>query len=364
MLGDLTGIHKVRKTLASGVSRYYYYTYRGGLLFWKTDGAPISEPAPRQFMEAYQRKLREKPPADRYAPDTIGRLIQAFDRWLDSPNNPRQPGERTKAQYRASFEAIRNEFGPVKLIAFQSRKMRPNIKKWHTSFARTPRTADVHLGTLVRLLNHALDEGLITSHVASDIDRLHSADRSSIIWEPDEIAALLNACPTEALRLSLRFASLVGLRQADCIHAPITGVKANHIELFTSKSGGRLEVVIPIFPELREVLDALDRLRSKYRHTIPTILFNSRGRPWTGHGLRASFRKAREACGIRKRFHDLRGTAVTRLKLAGLENEDIAEVVGWSKSDVEVIIRKYLSRDALAREKIKRIEENAPGTRL
>jgi integrase len=45
-------------------------------------------------------------------------------------------------------------------------------------------------------------------------------------------------------------------------------------------------------------------------------------------------------------FHDLRGTAVTKLYVAGLNDRVIAEIMGWEEQTVEKIIRRYVGRKA------------------
>lgn len=45
---------------------------------------------------------------------------------------------------------------------------------------------------------------------------------------------------------------------------------------------------------------------------------------------------------IDKRLHDVRGTFVTWLALAGLTNEQIARIVGWSEEKVADIRRRYV----------------------
>ena len=57
-------------------------------------------------------------------------------------------------------------------------------------------------------------------------------------------------------------------------------------------------------------------------------------------------------------FHDLRGTAVTRLALAGCTEAEIATITGHSLRSVRAIIdTHYLSRDpALAESAIRKLE--------
>jgi integrase len=79
----------------------------------------------------------------------------------------------------------------------------------------------------------------------------------------------------------------------------------------------------------------------------PLILTNTRGQPWTSDGFRTSWRKACDRAGINDlTFHDLRGTAVLRLAIAGATVPQIAAVTGHSLKDVEAILdAHYLARD-------------------
>jgi integrase len=108
----------------------------------------------------------------------------------------------------------------------------------------------------------------------------------------------------------------------------------------------------PCAAPLRAVLDVTAK-RS------PIILLNSDGRPWTSAGFRASWGKASAKAGITElTFNDLRGTAVTRLALAGCTEAEIVAITGHSLSDVRSILdAHYLHRDpALARSAINKLE--------
>ena len=69
---------------------------------------------------------------------------------------------------------------------------------------------------------------------------------------------------------------------------------------------------------------------------------NTRGRAWTANGFHASWRKActaAEVSGVT--FHDLRGTAVLRLFLAGGTEAEIATITGHSLRDVRSILDSH-----------------------
>ena len=91
----------------------------------------------------------------------------------------------------------------------------------------------------------------------------------------------------------------------------------------------------------------------------PIMLTNSEGKPWTSDGFRASWRKACSAAGVLGvTFHDLRGTAVTRLALVGATEAEIANITGHSLRDVHAILdMHYLARDpALGENAIRKLE--------
>ena len=103
---------------------------------------------------------------------------------------------------------------------------------------------------------------------------------------------------------------------------------------------------------LRAVLDETKRVS-------PLILTGVGKRPWTADGFRSSWRKACLKAKIEGvTFHDLRGTAVTRLAIAGCTEAEIATISGHSLAEVRSILdQNYLSRDyALAKSGIAKLE--------
>jgi integrase len=117
-----------------------------------------------------------------------------------------------------------------------------------------------------------------------------------------------------------------------------------------SKTGVRVQ--IRVGAPLKAALDAAPK-----RSTI--ILTTIDGKPWTPDGFRASWGKACKTAGVvGVTFHDLRGTAVTRLALAGASEAEIATVTGHSMRSVRAILdTHYLARDpALGESAILKLE--------
>jgi len=103
---------------------------------------------------------------------------------------------------------------------------------------------------------------------------------------------------------------------------------------------------------LKAALDATAK-----RSTL--ILTNHMGQPWTSHGFQSSWLRASRRAGIAGlTFNDLRGTAVTRLAIAGCTEAEIATITGHSLRDVRSILDlHYLARDpALAESAIAKLE--------
>jgi integrase len=128
------------------------------------------------------------------------------------------------------------------------------------------------------------------------------------------------------------------------------------------RSGDRRETVT----SPKGLRGELDRLRSQLAIPVDQqrthhILRTTLDRPWTRFGFGSSWRKACTKAGVvGLTYHDLRGTAVTRLALAGCSEAEIATITGHSMKDVGSILdAHYLHRDSrLAESAIRKLEES------
>jgi len=187
---------------------------------------------------------------------------------------------------------------------------------------------------------------LTSANPTEGIKKIYKADRSEIIWSDDELERVINACGTEELKHAIRLAVATGLRQGDLLTLPWNAIRGDTIVRKTSKRG-RI-AFIPVQP-LQHILDAIPR-RS------PVILTNSHGRPWEprGNGLRSSFDKAKLKAGIENRhWHDLRGTAATKLFEMGVPEADIAIWMAWSPTRLQPILDMYVAHDRVSQRILK-----------
>lgn len=165
--------------------------------------------------------------------------------------------------------------------------------------------------------------------------------------------------------LGVRFGAHSGFRLGDCVRVPRNAREGEEIIWATNKSRGMQDYCVPITDAMEQVLDELEFHRTKLDAPPMTMLFSSRGSPWTTRGLSRGLTHAFKEIGVTgKRFHDLRGTAETNYKLAGFSNEDIAEFLGWKIETVKQIIKRYVGREALVQSRVIRLNANKMRSKL
>lgn len=332
----LKGLNSKMKVLADGTKRTYWYAWKGGPRIEGTPGTP-------EFMASYNAAVSEKRKPAAGVLLSIMQGFQASDAFLG-----REP--RTRSDYVRHIKAIEAEFGDFPLGALTDRRTRGEFMAWRDRLAlRSRRQADYAWSVLARILSWALDRGLILANPCERGGRLYRATRSDRVWTDADEAAFLARAPAH-LHLPLILALWTGQRQGDLLRLPWSAYDGSAIRLVQGKTGAR--VVVPVGAPLKARLDVAPRLS-------PVILLNSEGRPWTGDGFRSSWGKACRAAGITGlTFHDLRGTAVSRLALAGCSEAEIATLTGHALRDVRSILdAHYLNRDpALALAAIRKLE--------
>jgi len=242
-----------------------------------------------------------------------------------------------KADVKRAFQAAKMA-GDFPLSALTDKRTRGIFKAWRERLAITSRRqADYAWVVLARVLSWGMDRGLVAENPCARGGRLYRGSRAEKIWTEADEAAFLERAPSH-LHLPLLLALWTGQRQGDLLRLPWSAYDGKHIRLRQSKGGAR--VVIRVGAPLKAALDAAPR-----RSTI--ILTTSDGRPWTPDGFRASWGKACRKAGITGvTFHDLRGTAVTRLAIAECTEPEIATITGHSLRSVRAILdTHYLARD-------------------
>src|SRR5262245_46373457 len=332
----LKGINSITKKLADGSKRTYWYAWKGG--------PPLrGEPGTPEFVASYNEAAARKATGPQ---GTILRLLQGYQQSTDFLDLR----DRTRSDYIGKIKQIEERFGDFPLAALSDRRTRGIFMEWRDKLAlKSRRQADYAWQVLALILQWALDRGTTTHNPCARGGRLYRGTRVEKIWTNDDEAAFLRSAPAH-LHLPLMLALWTGQRQGDLLRLSWSAYDGTHIRLKQSKTGAR--VVLPIGAPLKAALD----VATKYG---PLILTNSLRRPWTSHGFQASWHVAASKAGIvGVTFHDLRGTAVTRLAVVGCSEAEIATITGHSLRDVRSILdANYLHRDAaLAESAIRKLE--------
>ncbi|MFK4004435.1 tyrosine-type recombinase/integrase [Qipengyuania sp. NPDC077563] len=345
----LKGINRVKKRLADGSHVVYYYAWKGGPRLEGSPGSP-------EFIDSYNLALK----ARRVKPD--GLLRSVMSKYLASPIFLRL-AEKTRKDYVSHLRAIEGDFGDFPLAALGDSRTRGEFLEWRDNIGLTnPRQADYRFSVLARVLSWAVDRGYAPANPCKNPGRLYQSNRVDSVWTPQDEAAFYERAP-EHLHLALMMALWTGQRQGDLLALTWAGYDGKRISL-TQKKTNR-SVVVPVGGPLRSALDALksntiDRMGKAANLSSLKILTTQKGKAWTEDGFRTSWSKACAKAGVADvTFHDLRGTAVTRLALAGCTSPEIATVTGHSLKDVNAILdAHYLSRDSeLAESAIKKLEK-------
>ena len=342
----LKGLNRVRKRLADGSVVIYWYAWKGGPRLLGKPGSP-------EFQASYNAAIADHATSrTRAASGTLFFIMEEYQASAEF----RGLAERTRADYVAKIKLIEAKFGDFPLSALADRRSRGVFLGWRDQLASTSRRqADYAWTVLARIFSWTLNRGLVAANPCEKAGRLYRGSRSDKVWTSQDEAAFLTTAGSH-LRLAFLLALWTGQRQGDLLRLPWSAYDGIYIRLRQSKTGAR--VAIPVGAPLKLALDetALGR-------TSPIILTSTESKPWTADGFRSSWRKACSSAGITGlTFHDLRGTAVTRLAVAGCTEAEIAAITGHSLRDVAVILdAHYLHRDpALAESAIRKLEKGQP----
>ena len=332
----LKGINPVKKKLADGTRRTYWYAWKGG--------PPLrGEPGTPEFVASYNEAVARRVVTPQGA---LLSVLQAYQESADFNGL----AARTRSDYIKQIKVIEATFSDFPLSALTDRRTRGVFMAWRDRLAlKSRRQADYAWQVFAGILSWGQNRGLVLANPCAKGGRLYRGSRADKIWTADDEAVFLKSAPVQ-FHLPLLLALWTGQRQGDLLRLPWSAYSGTHIRLRQSKTGTR--VTIPVGAPLKAALDAAKK------HG-PLILANSFGLPWTSHGFQSAWGAAARKVGIvGVTFHDLRGTAVTRLAMVGCSVPEIATITGHSLRDVNSILdANYLHRDpALAESAIRKLE--------
>ncbi|MGV8834217.1 MAG: tyrosine-type recombinase/integrase [Devosia sp.] len=343
---DLGGIHRVRKRLARGDIKTYYYAWRGG------PRINVDIRDQKAFAAEFHRLTCFQAP-ERDA-STISHIISLYCAAADYTGL----SKKTKEGYDTALVRIKAKFGTMPIEALEEKGARSIIRQWRDDdLSGSPRSADLTMAVFTKVLNFAKDEELILRNPLDALTKLSSGTRKDIIWSDDQMALFAAVGPTHLVRAMI-LAKWTGQRQADLLKLTWLAYDGEYIRLQQGKAGrGKAgkRVKILVSAELRATLETIrDEQKARAEHPDPrkrkalpaTILTTENGVPWKS-GFKASWgaavkdtaRRSGETFGVT--FHDFRGTFITLAYRAGVAIKDIAEASGHDEKECERVIRQH-----------------------
>jgi len=337
------GLYKRPATLADGTRVIYYYAWRGGPRL-------TSEPHSPAFVAEWQKATEARKAPERAATGLLQDTINAYR----ASARYRSLADETRKGYARMISRIEAEFSDLPIRALANQATRGIMLDWRDTLAlSSPRQADYALSVLQAILSWAWDRRRIPAHpLERRLGRVYQGSRVDRVYGAGDIA-LIGTMPAH-IRLPAMVALEVGQRESDVLRLTWAAYDGTALNVRQSKTGAPVRV--PVTRELKALLDAAPR------RTL-TICATSRGTPWTLDGFKASWRKVKP---VGLTFHDLRGTAVTRLAVSGCTHIEIHAVTGLSLKSIGAILeRHYLHADPrIAQAGIRKLEKHKAGTKV
>ncbi len=319
----------------------FYYRRRG-----RKRVALPGRPGDPEFTAAYfeaDRDPRSEPTID---VGTFNGLAHAYKR---SPNFI-SLRDSTKTTYKRELDRFCAEHGTKRVTHLQRRHIRDMMAA--RASAGGPEAAN-NLFRIVRILcAFAIDNEVRSDNPTLGIKRFRKSGDGFPAWSEEDIAAFLTRWSSGTLeRLALVLLLYTGQRRSDVIRMGWQHVRVDTIRVSQSKTGAQL--VIPMHPELKAVLDRLPK-----EHL--TFLTTQYGKPFKNAAAFGNrFRQWCNAAGLPNRSaHGLRKSAAVRLVEAGCSSKEVAAITGHASLREIERYTKAAEQEKLARAAIARLIEN------
>lgn len=331
---NLKHIHRVRRRLADGSFREHFYH--------RLTRKPITgEPGSKEFLDSYRQAAAPEVRATRQLRDLVVH-------YQASPEF-RGLAPATRRDYQRYLDRLVQHFGDMPIKALNDRRIRGDFLAWRDDLAKTSaRGADMQIVVTQALLSWTHNRGLIEHNHLAKPGRVYKGNRAEMIWRDEDIDAFMQVAPAE-LQHAMVLALETGQRQGDLLRLSWSAYDGRSIALRQQKTGR--PVSFPVTARLKRMLDSMPRRAT-------TVLTTSRGSPWKADHFRHSWAEACQAAGINGlHFHDLRGTAITRLSEAGCTPQEIATISGHSLQSIAAILDVYSARTpSLATTAVQKLE--------
>jgi integrase len=331
------GLKPVRRTLATGETRLYWYhratgqrlqhdpeTAEGLLEVRRLDGLAEPVPCPARSLAALWDAYR------------------GSEEW-------RALKPRTRSDYQAVRDWIGDRAKKVLVVDVST----PDVLKLRDQAARE--TNRRFANYVVQVLRMLFEWGRLRNwlkrrdgtHAANPamgklaLRRPKGARKVNRAWSQAEVRAFMAAAPTQLL-VPFALGLFAGMRQGDALIVTWSAYNGHRIDWIAGKNGE--ECSAPVTGIFKRILDQAKKRRGR----AVQIAFNVYKEPWTQSGFRASFfklvRKLTEAGHLQPgcTFHGLRHTIAAGAREGGESNARVAAAIG----DKSAAMADIYARDA------------------
>jgi len=209
--------------------------------------------------------------------------------------------------------------------------------------AATPAQARNFLDAMRGLFRWAHRAGLIKVDPTAGVNNPPRRKGDGFVaWTEEDVAAYETKWPLGTRqRVWLSVLLYTGLRRGDAVRLGRQHVREGVATIKTEKSGGDVEVTLPILPVLQEALDAgpCGDL---------TFIVGQNGKPLTKESFGNLFRAACKEAGVPGSAHGVRKIAATRAANAGATVAQLEAIFGWTGGTMASHYTRKADRKRLA----------------
>lgn len=274
-----------------------------------------------------------------------------WDAYIKSPEY-KAKAPRTRADYASKMRIFLDAFGDIPVHHIRRADLR---RYWELAFKERGHAMANGLIAVAKLvLSYGELLEWIERNPAARLKLLGVPPRI-VVFTDAEIEALIEAGdaighPEVADAVIVALHS--GQRQGDVLALERLAIEDGRIAFKIRKTGARVRV--PLTPQLAErleVIAARHRAGAVVDLTAARRVVQWRGGPYTPGWFGKHWRVVRQAASarapglIKKKFMDLRDTAITRLALASCTVAEIRAITGHSLETVHTVLKHYLALD-------------------
>lgn len=209
--------------------------------------------------------------------------------------------------------------------------------------AATPAQARNFLDAMRGLFRWAVKAKLVNTDPTAGVDNPpRKTGDGFIAWTEEHVEAYEAKWPLGTRqRVWLSVLLYTGLRRGDAVRLGRQHVNHGVATIKTEKSGGSVEVTLPILPVLQEALDAGPCGDLNF-------IVGHNGKPLTKESFGNQFREACKAAGVPGSAHGVRKIAATRAANAGATVAQLEAIFGWAGGTMASHYTRKADRKRLA----------------